>query len=200
MAQTGGAGMTTDGRERTAFRDGTRTTGRVRRPLPFGPPGPLRTLAEWLGAARLALAVTFEREIDAGRGFLWLPVAFGVGILVYFALPAEPWAPALVVAAAGLIVAAWRARFRVVAFRVLVVASCLASGLTVAKLRTDWVAAPVMAREATVTVSRLDRGARGIPGAWRAPLSQGPRHDGRRIGAAAGARDRAQQGRHSVSG
>ena len=160
--------MTTDGREQTAFRDGTGTTGRARRPLPFGAPGPLRTLVEWLGAARLALAVTFEREIDAGRGFLWLPVAFGVGILVYFALPAEPWAPALVVAAAGLIVAAWHARFRVVAFRVLVVASCLASGLTIAKLRTDWVAAPVMAREATVTVS-----------GWIAAREESPAHGAR---------------------
>ena len=168
MAQTGGAGMTTDGREQTAFRDGTGTTGRARPPLPFGAPGPLRTLAEWLGAARLALAVTFEREIDAARGFLWLPVAFGVGILVYFALPAEPWAPALVVAAAALIVAAWRARFRVVAFRVLVVASCLASGLTVAKLRTDWVAAPVMAHEATVTVS-----------GWIAAREESPAHSAR---------------------
>ncbi len=143
--------MASDGRETTATRNGAKTARRS--PLPFGSPGRLRALAGWPGAAWLSLGATFEREIDAGRGFLWLPVAFGSGILMYFALPAEPWAPALGAAAAILIVAAWRARFRVVAFRVLVVAACVACGLFAAKLRTDWVAAPVMAREATVTVS-----------------------------------------------
>ncbi len=118
------------------------------------------------GAAWLALAATFEREIDAGRGFLWLPVAFGAGILVYFTLPAEPWAPALGLAGAALIAAAWRARLSAVVFRVLVVAACLACGLFAAKLRTDWVAAPAMPREATVTVSgwiaaREESGAHG---------------------------------------
>ena len=110
-------------------------------------------LAGWLAAPWLDVAATFEREIDAGRGFLWLPVAFGIGVLVYFALPAEPWAPAPVAVAGGLIAAAWRARYRTPLFRVLVMASCVACGLAAAKLRTDWVSAPVMAREATVTVS-----------------------------------------------
>ncbi len=141
----------TGGREKTAARDGAETTRRA--PLSFAPPGPLGVFVGRLGAARLGLAAAFEREIDAGRGFLWLPVAFGVGILVYFALPAEPWAPALGAAAAALIVATWRARFRVVAFRVLIVAACVVCGMLAAKLRTDGVAAPVMAREATVTVS-----------------------------------------------
>ena len=145
--------MATDGRETTRLRDGTGTASGTRRALPFGPPGPLRTLAGRLAVVWLALGATFEREIDAGRGFLWLPVAFGAGILLYFALPAEPWAPALVAAAAILIAAAWRARFRAIVFRVLVVAACAACGLTAAKLRTDRMAAPVMAREATVTVS-----------------------------------------------
>ncbi len=146
--------MASDGREGTAVKDGTgTTTDRQGRALPFGPPGPLGGLAARLDAMRLSLAATFEREIDAGRGFLWLPVAFGSGILVYFALPAEPWAPALGGAAAILIAAAWSARLRVTAFRLLVVAACLACGLFAAKVRTDQVAAPVMAREATVTVS-----------------------------------------------
>jgi competence protein ComEC len=145
--------MANGSREKTAFGRGAKATRRRRAPLPFGPPRLPRTLAGWLGAVGLALGATFEREIDAGRGFLWLPVAFGVGILVYFGLPAEPSAPALVAAAGGLIVAVWRARFRTPLFRLLVVASCVVCGLTTAKLRTDWVAAPVMAREATVTVT-----------------------------------------------
>ncbi len=147
--------MASDGRERTASRDSTRTATRRERGLllPFGPPGRWRALAGRAGAAGLALGATFEREIDAGRGFLWLPVAFGCGILIYFALPAEPWAPALVAASVLLAGAAWRARWRAPLFRLLVVASCLACGLAAAKLRTDGVAAPVMAREAVVTVS-----------------------------------------------
>ena len=72
---------------------------------------------------------------------------------IYFGLPAEPWAPALMALAAVLTVAAWRARFRTVAFRILVVAACVACGALAAKVRTDMVAAPVLSREMTVTVS-----------------------------------------------
>ncbi len=145
------AGPETGSREKTAAKDGVQTP---RRPvLAFARPGLLYRLAGRLGAAWLALGATFEREIDAGRGFLWLPVAFGAGILIYFALPAEPWTPALILAAAVSSFAALRARFRVVAFRALMVMGCVACGLTAAKLRTDWVAAPRMAHEATVTVS-----------------------------------------------
>ncbi len=78
--------MAGDGREQIAARDGAKAAGRGRAALPFGPPGPLRTLAGRLGAPGLALTATFEREIDAGRGFLWLPVAFGCGILDLFRL------------------------------------------------------------------------------------------------------------------
>ena len=145
--------MASDGRERTVFIESTGETDRPRPALPFVPPGPLRMLAGRLATAWLGLAATFEREIDAGRGFVWLPVVFGAGILVYFALPTEPWALALGGTTVILVAAAWRARFRVVAFRVLIVASCVTCGLLAAKLRTDWVAAPMMAREATVTVT-----------------------------------------------
>ncbi len=124
-----------------------------RRRFPFLPANGPRALADRAASVWLHLAAAFEREIDAGRGFLWLPVAFGFGILVYFGLPAEPWMPALATLAAVLAVTAWRARYRVVAFRVLVVAAMVAAGALAAKLRTDAAAAPVLAREATVTVS-----------------------------------------------
>jgi len=80
--------MASDGRERTVFIESTGETDRPRPALPFVPPGPLRMLAGRLATARLGLAATFEREIDAGRGFVWLPVVFGAGILVY--LPCRP--------------------------------------------------------------------------------------------------------------
>jgi competence protein ComEC len=119
----------------------------------FVPPGHLRTLRESLAFRRTQLAALFEREIDAGRGFLWLPVAFGLGILTYFVLPAEPWAPALALLTVALGVAAWRSRYRVTAFRILLVAAVAAAGLLAAKVRTDRAVAPVLAREMTVTVT-----------------------------------------------
>jgi competence protein ComEC len=53
------------------------------------------------------------RQLDAeqGRWMLWLPVAMGLGIAIYFELPSEPalWlGPAL--AAAGCVAASWRLR------------------------------------------------------------------------------------------
>ena len=116
-------------------------------------PGPLGIAvdaAAWLGAG---LAATFEREMEAGRGFLWLPVAFAVGILTYFTLPQEPWLPATAAAAAVLAFAAWRMRADAGACRLLVVLAAVAAGLLAAKVRTDQVTAPVLAREMTVTVT-----------------------------------------------
>jgi competence protein ComEC len=107
----------------------------------------------FLGAVRPYLAATFEREIDAGRGFLWMPVAFGAGVLAYFALPAEPWLPALVASALTMALFAWRARLRFAAFRALLVIAAVSAGLVTAKVRTDLVGAPMLTREVTATVT-----------------------------------------------
>ena len=111
--------------------------------------------------------------MEAGRGFLWLPVAFGIGILVYFALPREPSALALVALALGpgarRLAArgagsspsgSWSLRPR------------SPPGSPATKLRTDRVAAPMLQREMTATVDRLGRRARGGGARRRArPLS-----------------------------
>ena len=114
--------------------------------------GPFRRLSAPLGIVRLAIAASFEREMDAGRGFLWLPVLLGVGIVAYFALPREPSLAALAVATALLAMMAWHRR-RIVAFRILVALAAVAAGMTVIKARTDRVAAPVLPREMTATVT-----------------------------------------------
>ncbi len=115
--------------------------------------GPFGLAAGGLGTFGLALGATFEREIDGGRGFLWLPVAFGIGILIYFALPHEP--------------ALWACRRHRRCTCVRRVASALGERLPrslswprpsppaclAAKARTDLVAAPVIAREMTATVT-----------------------------------------------
>ena len=109
--------------------------------------------ADRLGAAGLRLGAVFAREMEAGRGFLWLPVLFGGGIVIYFALPAEPSAVALALAALLLAVVAWRSRDRVSLFRVLTALAAVVMGVTVAKLRTDLVAALALPREMTANVT-----------------------------------------------
>src|SRR5581483_6183752 len=104
-------------------------------------------------AARAWLADTFEREIEARRGFLWSPVLFGLGICLYFALPQEPSAIALLLLTAALAGGAWLARRTVGPHRLLLVAALITGGAAAMKLRTDAVAAPVLPRELTVTVS-----------------------------------------------
>jgi competence protein ComEC len=115
--------------------------------------GPLSVSAAWLQARLARLHLTLEAELDAGRGFLWLPVAFGVGILAYFGLPREPLALALAALVAALVAATWAARYRVAAFRVAVLAAAVAGGALAAKIRTDLVAAPVLTHEMTATIA-----------------------------------------------
>jgi competence protein ComEC len=108
----------------------------------------------WLAGRVLqggALRDNLERERP--RWFAWLPVAVGIGVSFYFSRAAEPalWtALALPAMALGLAGATRRGSFaRLVAFVLL--ASAL--GFAVAKLRTEWTRAPVLAfemRRATV--------------------------------------------------
>lgn len=84
---------------------------------------------------------------ERGRWPLWLPVFLGIGIGLYFALPAEPgpsWAVASVAAGA---VALWLARRRPVPL--FLAAACLlavAAGFAAAQLRTHRLAAPAVER------------------------------------------------------
>ncbi len=86
-------------------------------------------------------------EAESDRWFLWLPVLFATGILTYFALYNEPGpriAAALVLGAAGV----WLA-LRHAPLGLALGAACLAFalGFTTAKLRTQMVAAPILAEE-----------------------------------------------------
>jgi competence protein ComEC len=130
------------------------------------------TRARWpegaSGAGRRArrwIAANFEEELEAGRGFLWLPVAFAAGILIYFELPEEPWLPVLAASAALLIAAASQSRGNALAFRLFVFGAAVFSGLVTAKVRTDLAASPVLARpmtvEATGWIARTEQTAAG---------------------------------------
>ncbi len=97
--------------------------------------------------ARLVDAVSRALAEEQDRFALWLPVLFGCGIAVYFALPVEPpLMPLLIVAGCFvLLVAVWRH-----GLASLIVGgglACVALGLASAKLASDWAAAPVLERE-----------------------------------------------------
>jgi competence protein ComEC len=97
-----------------------------------------------IGAAGSTLAALLDGE--QGRWFLWLPVFFGAGIGLYFALFEEPdlsLSLGLLIAALGLRV---MARASLFAFLLTTVLLCVSAGFFVAKLRTDIMAAPVLER------------------------------------------------------
>ncbi|MDA8232321.1 MAG: ComEC/Rec2 family competence protein [Magnetospirillum sp.] len=100
-------------------------------------------LGETAGTLRQAAHRRLVAERD--RWPLWLPVAVGAGIAVYFALPAEPpsWTGAVVFAAAlGLALAGRRTPLLVPAMAV----GLAALGFAAASWRTAEVAAPVLQR------------------------------------------------------
>ena len=104
---------------------------------------PLLRPAAWVGAFA-ALPEILARESE--RWVLWLPVALGAGIAVYFALPLEPSSKlAFPFLAAGLLVAVVAFAGEGIAGRLaLGLIAAFAIGFSVAKLRTDDVAAPVL--------------------------------------------------------
>ena len=111
------------------------------RPWPFGArPGAPAGMA----SGGLLAAVARQLEAEQERWFLWLPVLFGAGIALYFALPSEP--PALValmpaVAALGLHLAGPRGGLAGLVTGALLAATL---GIAAAKLRTEAVRAPVL--------------------------------------------------------
>jgi competence protein ComEC len=93
---------------------------------------------------RLLAAVARQLEAEQDRWFLWLPVLFGAGIALYFALPAEPLTlVALMPAVAALALHLAGPR---TGLGGLVTAALLAAtlGVAAAKLRTEMVRAPVL--------------------------------------------------------
>src|SRR5688572_3460375 len=106
-----------------------------------------------LGRARIdgsGVLAPLERRLEAEqeRWFCWLPVFLGCGIGAYFALPVEP---SLVIALVPLaVMLAWRgARTGRGTLAALVVAALLAAafGFALAKIRVEWVRAPVLERQ-----------------------------------------------------
>jgi competence protein ComEC len=97
-------------------------------------------------AARSSILATLARQLEAehDRWFLWLPVLFGSGIATYFLLPVEPSmlvAVLAAVAALALYLGGPRAGLAGPVSAAFLTATV---GLGVAKLRTEFVRAPVL--------------------------------------------------------
>lgn len=145
--------MVGEAKERT--RDAGALGERVRtgyaRPVPAGSNWPVVSdagagarLVARLGRARDDLVLAVRHEAEAGRGFLWLPVVFGLGILGYFALPREPAFSAVAGLFLVLLAATVATRGAGRGFHILLAATVFAGGLADAKWRTDRVAAPML--------------------------------------------------------
>ncbi|CEJ13020.1 ComEC family competence protein [bacterium YEK0313] len=115
------------------------TLGQVAGPARGGGLGALvaavgTTLGQWLAL-----------EQERGRAFLFLPVAYGAGILVYFSAADEPnlWAVGLAAIVCGCL--AFALRERRIAFFVAAGIAAVAAGFAAAALRTALAAHPVLA-------------------------------------------------------
>lgn len=96
----------------------------------------------------LLAALARRLEAEQERWFCWLPVLIGCGIGAYFAMPVEP--SVLTALVPLLVVLAWRASGTPsTPLLMLVIAALIAVafGLAIAKLRVEWVRAPVLARQ-----------------------------------------------------
>jgi competence protein ComEC len=108
-----------------------------------GEPGsrPLRQRPSIVAAA----LATLEHEQD--RWFLWVPVLFGAGVIFYFRLPTEPAVLTAFMPLAGAVALAalWRQGALAVVTTSTVLAVAL--GFAAAKLRAEWVHAPILERQ-----------------------------------------------------
>jgi competence protein ComEC len=86
-------------------------------------------------------------ELERGRAFLFLPVAFGCGILAYFAAPDEPTLAGPLFLTAILAGLAYRMRFHYGACLILAMTATLSAGFLVGVLRSAWMAHPILGTE-----------------------------------------------------
>lgn len=102
--------------------------------------------AQFRVLARLGAAASEKLAAERDRLALWLPVAFGAGIGLYFDLEREPAAWIGPVVAVAALVTAVLGRRSVLVFVLGVTVAAAGLGLAVAQGRTQWVAAPVIAK------------------------------------------------------
>jgi competence protein ComEC len=104
-----------------------------------------------LGARWRSIAEACRSEADAARLAPWLPVLYGVGIILYFAAPQEPSLIAACLGLVGFSAITFVCRARPLAFVVSLTLAMIFAGFATGSLRGHWVAHPVLT-QATQTV------------------------------------------------
>jgi competence protein ComEC len=99
-----------------------------------------------LQAAVEYLKAAAATDFGPGRLTPWLPVAFGLGVAVYFTAEREPWWMAALAAFFLFAALAYLARRRPVAFPLALVLTAFAAGFALITLRTAIIAHPVLDR------------------------------------------------------
>ena len=101
------------------------------------------------GGGGIFAALVRRLEAEQERWFYWLPVLIGCGIGLYFALPSEPYTVAAL--APAVCILSWRAavgRPNSIVAGILIAASLAAAlGFALAKLRVEFVRAPVLTKQ-----------------------------------------------------
>lgn len=102
-----------------------------------------------------ALRGWLTEDIAERRLFLWTPVCFGAGVLLYFAADREPslWAPLLACLVFALGARAALARDALAAFRVCLALSLVFAGFAASVWRTHSVSAPFLKRMSVATTT-----------------------------------------------
>ena len=115
-------------------------------------PGPAAGVAGIWHLALLKLHDQYLAESAQRRTFLWVPVLFAVGILIYFELPREPYLPATVLLAGALSVFAIFNAHTGRPNRVWTILAIVALGTMAANLRTSMLNSPILAQPVFGTV------------------------------------------------
>src|SRR5947208_10402966 len=121
-----------------------RGTGRTRTWDVARPRGVTWPSGATLGGAREILSRWSATDTAAGRLLPWLPICFGLGVVLYFTAAREPSLWATLSLAAVFVVAAFFARARPLAFPILLGVTAIVAGFATATLRTARIAHPIL--------------------------------------------------------
>src|SRR5262245_19228470 len=119
--------------------------GKARGRVGTWPEGRAAAPPHWPGVGELPAAISEyvkrAAAIDFGPGRLipWVPVAFGLGVAIYFSAEHEPSALAAALLVLAGLVLVYLARIRPVAFPLTVIATAIAAGFAVITLKTAWI-------------------------------------------------------------
>lgn len=99
------------------------------------------------------LRATFEAELAERVGFHWLAVVFGLGAVLYFVSPREPFLSVLGASSAGSAMLAVLLYSRGTGWRVFTLFAVLLAGASAAKIRVDRLVQPEIGAERFVALS-----------------------------------------------